>query len=58
MVIEEDQLEKLRTKSDRSINIEGLVAPEALDPVYHAGRTYYLVPDGAVGQKLYQLLLQ
>ncbi len=58
MVIEEDELEKLRTKSDRSINIEGFVAPEALDPVYHAGRTYYLVPDGAVGQKPYQLLLQ
>ena len=58
VVIEEDELEKLRTKSDRSINIEGFVPPDSLDPVYHAGRTYYLVPDGAVGQKPYQLLLQ
>jgi DNA end-binding protein Ku len=58
VVIEDDELEKLRTSSDRSINIDGFVAPESLDPVFHAGRTYYLVPDGAVGQKPYSLLLR
>ena len=58
VVIEDEELEKLRTKSDHSVNIEGFVAPDALDPVYHAGRTYYLLPDGAAGQKPYRLLVR
>jgi DNA end-binding protein Ku len=58
VVIEDEELDKLRTKSDRSVNIEGFVAPDALDPVYHAGRTYYLLPDGPVGQKPYRLLVR
>lgn len=58
VVIEDEELDKLRTKGDHSVNIEGFVGPEALDPVYHAGRTYYLLPDGAVGQKPYRLLLR
>ncbi len=58
VVIEDEELEKLRSKGDHSVNIEGFVAPDALDPVYHAGRTYYLLPDGAVGQKPYRLLLR
>ena len=56
VIIEDDELEKLRTQSDHSINIEGFIPPDALDPVYHAGRTYYLVPDGTPGQKPYALL--
>lgn len=58
VVIEDEELEKLRTKGDHSVNIEGFVAPDDLDPVYHAGRTYYLLPDGPVGQKPYRLLLR
>ena len=56
VIIEDDELEKLRTQSDHSINIEGFIPPDAVDPVYHAGRTYYLVPDGTPGQKPYALL--
>ena len=58
VMIEDEELDKLRTKGDHSVNIEGFVAPDALDPVYHAGRTYYLLPDGPVGQKPYRLLLR
>ncbi len=58
VVIDEEELEKLRTESDRSIQIDGFIDPEVIDPLYHAGKTYYLVPDGAVGQKPYNLLLQ
>jgi DNA end-binding protein Ku len=58
VVIDLDELAKLRTQSDKSINIRGFVPPDALDARYHAGRTYYLVPDGAVGQKPYALLRQ
>ena len=58
VVIDDDELDKLRTKSDRCVNIEGFVAPEQVDPIYHGGRTYYLLPDGAVGQKPYRLLVR
>lgn len=56
VIIADDELEKLRTENDHSISIEGFIPPDAVDPVYHAGRTYYLVPDGAPGQKPYALL--
>lgn len=56
VIIDDDELEKLRTENDHSISIEGFIPPDAVDPVYHAGRTYYLVPDGAAGQKPYALL--
>lgn len=56
VVIDPDELSKLRTESDRSINILGFVKPTDVDPVYLAGKTYYLMPDGAAGGKPYALL--
>jgi DNA end-binding protein Ku len=58
VVINLDELDKLRTKNDHSVSIEGFVKADTLDTVYYSGKTYYLVPDGAVGQKPYSLLLQ
>jgi DNA end-binding protein Ku len=56
VVIDPDEIDKLRTKSDRAVTIDGFVGPGEIDPIYHAGKTYYLLPDGAVGQKPYALL--
>lgn len=56
VVIDPDEVDKLRTASDRSVTIDGFIEPQEVDPVYYAGRTYYLVPDGPVGQKPYSLL--
>ncbi|MGQ0636327.1 MAG: non-homologous end joining protein Ku [Planctomycetaceae bacterium] len=58
VVIDTDELEKLRTESDRSINVTSFVQSNAIDPLYHSGKNYYLVPDGPVGQKPYQLIHQ
>ncbi len=55
-IVDVEELEKLRTHADRSINIHGFLPDDVLDPIYHSGRTYYLLPDGAVGQKPYALL--
>jgi DNA end-binding protein Ku len=52
------ELEKLRSPRDKTISIAAFVAPDAVDPVYHSGGTYYLVPDGPVAQKPYALLLK
>jgi non-homologous end joining protein Ku len=37
-------------------NISAFIPPDAVDPVYHAGGTYYLAPEGAVAQKPYALI--
>jgi DNA end-binding protein Ku len=54
--IDPSELEKLRPEGDRAITVETFVPPEAIDPAYLAGKTYYLLPDGQIGAKPYQLI--
>ncbi|HET8691288.1 MAG TPA: Ku protein, partial [Steroidobacteraceae bacterium] len=56
VVIDDEELQKVRAKSDKSVAIDGFVSPDAIDPVYVAGRTYYLLPDGPAGNRPYALL--
>jgi len=56
VVIDPDELDKLRTEDDKAVNIDTFIEPDDLDPVYSSGRTYYLVPDGPVAQKPYAVL--
>jgi DNA end-binding protein Ku len=56
VVIDPGELQKLRLESDKAIAIEGFIAPEEVDPLYFAGRTYYLLPDGPAGARPYALL--
>jgi DNA end-binding protein Ku len=58
VVIDPEEVSKLREQSDRALAIAGFVKPEAVDPIFHAGKTYYLLPDGVAGQKPYALLCQ
>ena len=58
VVIDEDELSKVRAKSDKAVSIDGFVAPEKIDPIYLAGRTYYLLPDGVAGNRPYALLVR
>jgi DNA end-binding protein Ku len=58
VIIDEDEIDKLRTESDKSIRIDGFIEPTVLSTVYLGGRTYYLTPDGPVGQKPYNLLMK
>ena len=58
VIIEEDEIDKLRTESDKSIRIDGFIKPDELSSIYMGGKTYYLTPDGPVGQKPYNLLLK
>jgi DNA end-binding protein Ku len=58
VIIDEEEIDKLRTESDKSIRIDGFIAPDALSSIYLGGRTYYLTPDGPVGQKPYWLLMK
>jgi DNA end-binding protein Ku len=56
VVIDPDELEKLRTERDKSIDVSTFVSSDEIDPLYHAGRNYYLLPDAPIGQKPYQLV--
>jgi DNA end-binding protein Ku len=56
VVIEPGELARLRARGEREITIDAIVPPSAIDPLYYTDKSYYLVPDGAVGQKPYALL--
>jgi DNA end-binding protein Ku len=58
VVIDTDELEKLRTESDRSINVTTFVSADTIDSLYASGKNYYLLPDGPVGQKPYHVIHQ
>jgi DNA end-binding protein Ku len=56
VVIDPEEIQKLRQQSDKAIAIEGFIAPDTIDAIYQAGKTYYLLPDGIAGNKPYALL--
>jgi DNA end-binding protein Ku len=53
VLVDTDELDKLRTESDKAIQIDAFISPGCLDPLYSSGKTYYLVPDGPLAQKSY-----
>ncbi len=54
--IDPDEVSKLRAESDKSVSFKGFIPENGLDPIYMKGRTYFLLPDGPMGQKPYALL--
>lgn len=58
VVVDEKELASVRARSDRSVNIDGFVDPATIDPIYFAGKTYYLLPDGVAGNRPYALLVK
>jgi DNA end-binding protein Ku len=57
VIVDEDELDKLRGESDQSVEISSFVKAGSIDPVYFEGRTYYLQPDGPIAGKPYAVLL-
>lgn len=58
VVVDPEDIEKLRSDDEKAINIDVFIQSSALDPVQFSGKSYYLVPDGPVGQKPYALLVE
>jgi DNA end-binding protein Ku len=56
VVIDPEEVDKLRTKSDRAVSIDGFVPNDAVDASFFAGKTHYLMPDGVAGERPYALL--
>jgi DNA end-binding protein Ku len=51
VVIEPEELTRIRGERERAVTLDAVVSQHTIDPVYFTDKTYYLVPDGAVGQK-------
>lgn len=56
VVVDPDDLDKLRTKTDRAVSIDGFIPHDAIDGMYFAGKAHYLLPDGVAGARPYALL--
>jgi len=56
VTVEKEERTALKAEDEKTISIDTFVPPDAIDPVYFSGRSYFLVPDGKVGQKPYSVL--
>jgi DNA end-binding protein Ku len=54
--VEPEELDRLRPAQDRALRLEHFLAPAQLDPMLHAGRSLYLVPDGPAAEAGYAVL--
>ncbi len=57
VIVDPDELEELRPRSTRTIDVDDFVNLDDIDPVYY-DHTYWLAPDGESAQRAYRLLLQ
>ena len=55
VTFDKEELEALRPKSTKAIEVTDFVALQDVDPIYYE-RTYWLAPDGDAASKAYQLL--
>jgi DNA end-binding protein Ku len=56
--IEPEELDALRTETERSLTIDAFVEPDTIDPVYFDGRMYFLAPDGSVAEEPYAVVVE
>jgi DNA end-binding protein Ku len=58
VVIEPEELAKIRGERERAVTLDAVVPLNSVEPVHFTDKTYYLVPDGKVGQKPFALIQQ
>jgi DNA end-binding protein Ku len=56
VLLDPQDLKALRPDADKAISIDTFIKPKDLDPLYYTERSYYLAPDGKVGEKPYAVL--
>ena len=56
VIIDPEDLDKMRTKSDRAVSIDGFIPVDEIDNRFYAGKAHYLMPDGIAGSRPYALL--
>jgi DNA end-binding protein Ku len=58
VIIKPEELDQLRTETERAVNVDAVLPSGTVDSLYYSEKAYYLVPDGAAGQKPFVLIQQ
>jgi DNA end-binding protein Ku len=58
VVVDPEELDRLRTEKDRAIGVEMFVKAGSVDALYFAGKSYFVLPDAPMGQKPYQIIVE
>jgi DNA end-binding protein Ku len=58
VIVDSEEVDKLRTPDEKAIRVDSFVPLEKVEPLYLSGKNYYLLPDGPIGQKAYQVIYQ
>jgi DNA end-binding protein Ku len=58
VVVEPQELEKLRPARDKALVLEQCLSLQDVDPTFFAGRSLYLLPDGTAAQHPYTVLVE
>jgi DNA end-binding protein Ku len=56
LVLDETELEGLRPARDRALTLDNFIDLEQIDPLFYAGRSLYLAPDGMAAATAYTVL--
>jgi DNA end-binding protein Ku len=56
VLVEPEELDQLRPAQDRALRLERFLTPTQFEPVLHAGRSLYLLPDGPAAESGYAVL--
>ena len=56
VLVEPEELDRLRPAQDHALRLERFLAPNQLDPLLYSGRSLYLLPDGPAAEMGYQVL--
>jgi DNA end-binding protein Ku len=56
--VDPKELDEFRPENDRALHLDAFIAPEAIDPIYFDGRTYYLGPAEAGASESYAVLTE
>lgn len=56
VVIDDEEIKAIKPERERVVTVQAIVGQDAIDPVYFTDKTYYLLPDGKVGQRPFALI--
>jgi DNA end-binding protein Ku len=56
LVLDETELERLRPARDRALALDNFIDLDEIDPLFYAGRSLYLAPDGLAAATAYTVL--
>lgn len=58
VIVDSDEVDKIRSSDEKAIRVDSFVPTNKIDDLNLSGKNYYLVPDGPLGQRAYQVVHQ